>query len=204
MSIDLIEHNPLLKQSLLNILSICKQHPNTERSEFETLAAPALEGQALPHSVTTIVDVLLRNDALEEKVLVNGVVYDGTLHDVQTDANISDDAQVERYLSITETGEELLTEYAPHKKLNELLAEKPHHAPVYYAMLEACNRDSGRDRSTLENTIDALPQLAPNPATGEKTIYPQYFIDSLETAGGIAWQDQWHTTEAGRAVMSAS
>ena len=49
--------------------------------------------------------------------------------------------------------------------------------------------------------INELPPLQPN-EKGHKTVYPQYFFDALETAGGIEWRDgAWRITEAGRQLL---
>lgn len=201
MPIDLIEHNPLLKRPLLEVLALTEQMPTAIRAEIED-AAHAIDADSFTRQTpATIVDILIRNAALEERVFVNDAPYEGSLQDVQTDAAVADDAHVDQFLAITETGRELLDEYGGDKKLRELLAAKPHHAEVYQTMLNACATGNGCTRAELERAIEAMPHLAPNPATGIQSIYPQYFIDSLETAGGIAWQGSWHTTDTGRVVM---
>ena len=84
-----------------------------------------------------------------------------------------------------------------------LIRSKPAYRDVFAAILDACSADEGASRADLERTIDAQPQLQPGPATQRTTVYPQYFIDALETAGGIAWDGRWRTTDAGKAVAAA-
>lgn len=202
MAIDLIEHNPLLKHSVLYILDSVRNDPEASRVEIEARAQAVFEGQtSFPQTPTTIVDILLRNGALTETIIVNGEPYDGSLEDIQMDTEIEDDAVIEQYLSLADIGSELLVEYGGDKKLRELFASKPQYTDVFTKILEACVTPEGCSRAELEQIIDAMPQLAPD-ERGQKNIYPQYFIDSLETVDGIVWQGSWHTTETGRTVMS--
>ena len=46
-----------------------------------------------------------------------------------------------------------------------------------------------------------MEAAAPTAADGKK-VYPQYFLDALECAGGIAWDGAWRTTDAGRAALA--
>lgn len=200
MAIQLIEHNPLLKRPVLEILSLSEKNPHAHRNEIEDTAKRNSEECYSLQTPTTIVDILIRNGAIEEQIYVDGEPIEGSLQDVQTDASVSDDAVIDQRISLTDEGKELLDEYVGEKKMRELLASKPHYKQVFISILEACTSSTGSSRTTLERTIDALPQLAPD-ENGTRQIYPQYFIDSLETAGGITWQGAWHITDEGRTVM---
>lgn len=202
MPIELIEHNPLLKGPLLEVLRLVEKNPLAPRTEIEDSADFSNIASSLKQTPATIVDILLRNEALEESVYVNGELYELSMQDIQTDESVDDDAEIEQYLSLTDIGSELIDEYGGNKKLYELLADKPQYADVYIKMIETCNDPSGCSRSDLEQAINTLPPLMPDPATGIKAIYPQYFIDSLETAGGIVWRDSWYTTDAGRELIT--
>lgn len=201
MGSSLIDHNPLLKQPILQVLTLVEQNPGALRTEIEDKADPLFEGfTSFTQTPTTVVDVLLRNEALKERIFVDGEIYKGSLQDIQLDADIAEDAAVEQYISLSETGAEILDEYAGDKKLHQLFAEKPEYVEVFMKALEVCNSEEGSALPTLESELNVLPQLAAD-QHGVQQIYPQYFIDSLETAGAITWQGSWHTTEAGRAVM---
>lgn len=200
MTSTLIEHNPLLKRPLLTLLSLSERYPEHDRTELEDRAAQEQGGSFTRQTPTTIIDILLRNEALRETVYVDGVAYEGKAHDLQTDLEVDEDAVITRSITLTETGKELLDEYTGDTQLRALFRKKPEHVEVYIAMLERCVNE-GCGRSDLEQVIDALPALQPDRYTGEKKIYPQYFIDSLETAGGISWQGSWHTTAEGRMVI---
>lgn len=202
MTTDVIEHNPMLKKPLLAVLASVAQHADESRAAVEERASATWD-DAYQQSPATCVDILVRNDALIERLLVNGEPYDGTLDDLQLDPAVPDDAVAEARIAITETGRGLLAAYAPEATLRALIRSKPAYRDVFAAILDACSADEGATRADLERIIDAQPQLQPDPATQRTAVYPQYFIDALETAGGIAWGGRWRTTDAGKAVAAA-
>lgn len=197
---NLIGHNPLLKKPILIILTLCEEASPAKRIDIENKACDALADAFARQTPATVVDILIRNEALSEEIHINGKPYEGTLQDAQTDVAVDEDATIEQYLSITDTGKALLHEYAGSNQLQKLLADRPEYASVFITMLKACDQREGCSRAQLEASINHLSELSPD-SMGTQKVYPQYFIDSLETAGGITWQNSWFITEAGRAVM---
>lgn len=202
MTTDLIDHNPLLKKPLLAMLALSEQNPDADRRTLERRALATWD-DAYPQSPTVALDILVRNGALTEQVLVDGEPYDGTLEDIQMDEAVPDDATAESRVAITTLGREVLAAYAPDATLRALVADKPCYRAAFAAVLEACATADGRSRADLEAALDARPELAPDPATQRTRVYPQYFIDALEAAGGIAWDGAWRTTDAGRTLLAA-
>lgn len=202
MTTDLIEHNPMLKKPLLAVLALCEQYPDENRRAIEERALSAWS-DAYPQSPTVSVDILVRNGALTEQVHVDGEPYDGTLEDLQIDENVPDDATAESRIAMTGIGRDLLETYAPDATLRTLFADKPRYQPVFQTVLEACSTETGCSRTDLEQAINAMPQLEPDPSTKRTCVYPQFFIDALESAGGIAWDGAWRITDAGRAFIAA-
>lgn len=200
---DLIEHNPMLKKPLLAVLVVSAQQAHESRQVIEERALEVWD-DAYQQSPGVCVDILVRNGALTEQLLVDGEAYDGTLDDLQLDADVAEDAVAEQRITLTDTGRELIEAYAPDVTLRALIAEKPQYRDVFATILRACDAAQGATRSNLEVSISALPQLQPDPDTQRTLVYPQYFIDALESAGGIAWEGSWRTTDAGRALVSAA
>lgn len=87
-------------------------------------------------------------------------------------------------LTLTEKGEDLRDAYAPGDTMHALYEDRPGYSEVFNAMLWACSSEDGASRDEIEAQINELPPLQPN-EEGHKTVYPQYFFDALETAGGI-------------------
>lgn len=201
MASELIEHNPLLKKPLLTLLSLAERHEGESRSSLEQAAFEAWD-DAYRQSPSACVDILVRGGALNEQVLLDGEPYDGTFEDLQFDAAAAEDAAVEARLSVTGEGRELLRAYAPDRTLHALIADKPRYRDVFEAILDACNAERGATREELERLVGDMPPTQPDPATKQAAVYPQYFIDALESAGGIAWQGMWRTTDAGKAHVA--
>lgn len=202
MTTDVIEHNPMLKKPLLAILAISAQLPDESRDAVETRALETWD-DAYQQSPAVCVDVLVRTGALTERLLVDGEPYDGTLDDLQADEAVPEDAHAETRITLTDAGRALLDAYAPEATLRALIQSKPAYRDVFAAVLDACSADEGASRAQLEDIINTFPQLQPDPPTQRTRVYPQYFIDALETAGGIAWNGSWHTTDTGKAQRAA-
>jgi hypothetical protein len=194
---DLIVDNPHLKKPTLAVLGLFEGDEPLRRNDVEARAAEGWEA-SFAHNPTVVVDILVRTRALAEQTYVNGEPYPGTLEDVQTDENVPDDAEAWTSLSITEKGRDLLERHTPANALYALFDEKPEHADVFRAVLWACDTDEGCPRAELEKQIDEVA----GPQDPRAKVYPQYFIDALETAGGIAWDGAWKTTPAGRAFVA--
>lgn len=202
MASDLIEHNPAFKNSLLSVLALCAQSGSAERATVEQ-AAWDLWDETFHRTPGIAIDVLVRNGALVEQVFADGEPYEGTLEDMQLDESIADDTVAAVLLSITDEGRELLERYAPERTLRELFDTHPAYVDVYEAVLRACSVQGGCSRMSLEARINEFPQLKPDLKTNRTKVYPQYFIDALEAAGGIAWSGSWCATDAGKAAVSA-
>jgi hypothetical protein len=211
MTTVLMEHNPLLRRPLLAVLELSRRLADTERGYVEREAAKSIEaqGQRMPQTAATLVDILVRNGALTELVLVDGRPYAGSYQDLRLDGGVSEDREVERLVSITARGEDMLDEYSDSNRLARLLREKPHYLTTYINVLNACliASETGCSRAELEGVIEAqLEQADPQPkqSSGARRVYPQFFLDSLEQVGGIVWRGSWQITEVGKAAVAAN
>ena len=198
---DLIKDNPHLKKPVMVLLGFFEQAGDSETRDGLMSAAQEKWHAAFGRTPAAVVDILVRRHCLAEQVFIDGKPYEGTLEDAQTDESLADDAQVEVCLALTEKGERLRDAYAPGTTMRELFDERPGYGEVFNAMLWACSAPDGASREDLEAQINELPPLQPN-EKGHKTVYPQYFFDALESAGGIEWRDgAWRITEAGRQLL---
>lgn len=206
---DLIKDNPQLKKPVLTVLAQfgdtggkaddkADSEEPLRRNELEQALAQTWD-PAWGRSPAVVINILVRRKALVEQVYVNGEPYEGKLEDIQTDESVPDDAEAFSALSITEKGRNLAARHQPCAALRVLFDEHPEYEDVFKAALWACSDESGCSRAELESQINQMPQLKPDAQTGRTRVYPQFFIDSLETAGGIAWQDgAWRATQEGR------
>lgn len=199
---DLINDNPRLKKPVLAVLALLNDAEEPRRrSDVERELAQGW-GASYVRTPTATIDILVRRGALVGQVYVNGEPYKGTLQDVQTDESVAEDADAYETLTITEKGRALAETHQPDATLRALLDEHPEYADVFSAVLWAASAETGSPRADLEREINAFPQLKLDAESGRTRVYPQYFIDALETAGGICWKDgAWRTTEAGKALL---
>lgn len=202
MSVEIIEHNPSFKKPAMALLEVCKREDISTRADAEVAAAEQWDAE-WRQNPASIMEVLVKAAAIDEEITVDGEPYEGTLEDIQLDLSIDEDAAVVSRIEVTELGEQILSDYAPQNTLATLFGDKPEYADVFKTALGACDVADGCSLPTLEDTLTALPQLQPDPKTHQTKVYPQYFIDALETAGAIEWDGAWKLTETGRAALAA-
>ena len=201
MALSIIEHNPMLKKPLLAVLAAANTCTPINRSELEAHLLETWRDE-YAQSPSVSIDILARNKALSECLYVNGRPYDGTREDLQLDYDVKEDAVVEARLSLTNEGRELIKTYAPATALQTLITSKPHYRDVFETILRACSTETGCSCTNLERVLATMPQLQPHPETQQTAVYPQYFIDALESAGGITWKNSWFATKAGKAIVT--
>lgn len=197
MTIELVNHNPAMKKPAACILGLFASELVRQRADVEAEAA-AVWQEAYCQPVGTMVDVLVRNHALIEEVLVDGEPYEGTLEDLQMDENVPLDAEFEDRLTLTKAGHDLAESIDPNFTMKELINERPHYKAIYTRVLNLCAADEGASREAVEAAVEQDGRV--NNPEG-KRVYPQYFMDALESAGGIEWHGAWKTTAAGKKVL---
>lgn len=202
MSVEIIEHNPSFKKPAMALLEVCKREDIATRADAEVAAAEQWDAE-WRQNPASIMEVLVKAKAVDEEITVDGEPYNGTLEDIQLDMSVDEDADVVSRIEVTELGEQILSDYAPKNTLTALFGDKPEYADVFHAALVACDEADGCSLPTLESAIEQLPQLQPDPETHQTKVYPQYFIDALETAGAICWDGAWKLTETGREALAA-
>lgn len=192
---DIIKHNPMLKEPILTVLALAEDAG--DRATLETTALQVWK-PSFSQTPAAVIDTLVRHGFIAQQSYVNGEPYEGTLEDMQLDESVPDDAVAEVRLAVTEVGRALAAAYDPASTLASLFGERPRYADVFSAILDAASADEGASREAIEAIVEAA---APTAADGKK-VYPQYFLDALECAGGIAWDGAWRTTDAGRAAAA--
>ncbi len=200
MASKLIDHNPILKKPVLTALHVCIEHDGASRAAVETALNEAWSA-AFTQTPSSVVNALVRTGYLTEQITVDGAPYAGTLEDAYRDDAVALDANVDAVLTVTASGRALVEDYAPAVTLARLFSKRARYVPVFKSALEACCAAGGATRENIEKAIDA--SIAGHGIVGDEgqRIYAQYFIDALETAGGIEWDGVWQATDAGRAAI---
>lgn len=92
----------------------------------------------------------------------------------------------------TEAGWAALEKNDPVQRLRHLAAEEPQNIDTYRLILDFCQTPRSREE------IEALVYREGN--LSDPKVYPSYYIDRLEAAGGLEWTGRWVTTEPGRSL----
>ena len=193
MAIDLVEHNPMLKKPVACVLALFAETETLDRATVEYQAGEAWS-ESYSQAPATVIEILVRNGALVEQLTVDGQPYDGTLEDIQRDESIPLEADVADSISLTEAGRDLAASIDPDFTMRQLLAARPHYREVFARVLNVCAADAGATRQAVEEAVEAQGNVM---SPEGKRVYPQFFMDALETAGGIEWDGAWRTTDAG-------
>lgn len=196
--IDLVERNPHLKKPVAMLLGMAIENAPCDRRAIEAQAAQSWD-DSFNVSPESVMDSLMRAGALTQQTMVDDELYNGTLEDIQFDESIPLEAKAEVLVNVTDEGRELAHSIDPRFMIDSLLEERPGYRAIFARMVARCASDEGASRMELE---DAVEQDGHPTSPDGKRVYPQYFIDALETAGAIEWNGSWHATEAGRSALA--
>jgi hypothetical protein len=94
----------------------------------------------------------------------------------------------------TAAGESVVQAESPRHRIEHLLTADPAYSSVYREVLQACLAPKSRDE------VESL--LRGNPLLETPKIYPSFFLETLERAGGLEWDRKWQTTRAGKDFLN--
>jgi len=86
----------------------------------------------------------------------------------------------------TEAGVLVVQKENEGDKLETLFLEDQKYQTIYLSILQLCK--DAKSRKEIEDS------LSDNSLLENPKIYPSYFIDALERAGGLLWNGYWKTT----------
>lgn len=200
---DIIQSNPRLKEAMLTVLAACRDAGQPiDRSRLEEVSGEHWS-ERCTQSPASIVDALIRCAALEEELSVDGVPYEGDAASIRRDASISESAEIARTVSITEHGRSILEEHDPSRETHALFASKQEYVPIFKEIIELCEASKGASREQIEQLVSSHKNITCG-ADGTVRVYPQYFMDSLESVGAISWDGAWRSTPTGRGLNGTS
>lgn len=198
-----LNQNPMMIEAALSILNACATEPQEESALFEALQSELAKKKALPvQPLSAILALLVREEAAEESVTVNGAPYEGTLRDAFEDESITDESEVLIYAQATEVGVLVAQQLAPEERARALFYDRVDLAPALKRTLEVCNVPQGRTTSELQEILDVDGFLRRDERTNIPTLYPSLFANLLKDAGCIRWDHAWITTDLGRSVLA--
>ncbi|MCI9262326.1 hypothetical protein [uncultured Adlercreutzia sp.] len=140
--------------------------------------------------------------------LVDALVSFGALDEQLPEAEFDEDTEetfvdmARATYTLTEAGAEALEALSPALRLDALLEREAGRKEGFLTLMDFC---AGKARTRRE--IDELLNAACAAEKNERhvagmALYPSYYVDCLEKAGALTWQNGWTTTEEARAYLA--
>jgi hypothetical protein len=176
----LIASEPRYRLVLYRLLKFCEAPRTTSEVEQAALSLPGMK--AAIHSPGILLGWLAEAGGVERVAL-------------EVEATEGGEDETQEKWQTTEAGKKVAEMEDPQKRLLELIAQEPVYSDIYRQVLGFCQ--TPRQRTEIEELLKG------NPAMEKPRVYPTFFIQGLEGAGGLEWVDsRWRTTEVGKGVLS--
>jgi hypothetical protein len=110
-----------------------------------------------------------------------------------------DDLVVDFSYQSTDVGLRVATEMDPKHRLIELLSIVPEHYDTYIEVLEFLKERQGFAK--VDSMLRGRDVLFAGRKPGDQPMQPSLFVDRLERAGGICWDEGWMITTEGKELL---
>lgn len=180
----ILDENPAYRFLYASVIAFCEDERTMEEALAFCESARVSASQIL--SASAMVDVLVGCDALRAQVLVDGLPYEGTLEEAQSDDRLSDDATVEVRLRATDAGREAVEAQAAGRSLEGLFAQNPTRQEAFRAVLAWCAGE-GKTTRQLQELLREADLLETEQARGIDGLHASYFTGALESVGALVW-----------------
>lgn len=194
-----IHFEPLIREIDYKILTYCLKRRNL--SDIEERIAQYPEFKAAPRDQYSLITELVEQQGLEffELDEAGNVVLESDKAGLSE--NEIDDLVVDFAYQTTEAGKVISEQYNPQRRMLELFETVPQRYETYIEILAFL-----QDRHSFAEVDSLLRGRETSFAEqGEhtQTVQSSVFIDKLERAGGVFFNEGWHITEAGREVLAS-
>ena len=196
----LYDRNPAYGPVFDATLAFCAQ----QRGEADVTQAidESRTSMSQIQSASSIVELMVAHDALTRTIMVDGARYEGSPADLEVDADVPDDATVERFYQTTASGTVYLAAHGASTKIDALLEAVPQRIDGFRTVLHACGKE-GPSTCDVHALLQGAGLLEPDARTGAETIHASYYTGVLEQAGALVWkQRRWVTTEEGAHALA--
>lgn len=191
---QVLEGNPAYRHLYRELIVHCREECALEEAFDFCESARTSKSQIL--SAAAMVDVMVRCGALEQRILVDGEPYEGSLEELQADETLPEDACVSVYVQATGDGLAAAAVQDEERSLDRLLEEHPRRAAAFSAVLKACADAQGCTTRQLQELLKGADLLETEEARGIDGLHASYFTGALEAVGALAWNGKaWIVTE---------
>lgn len=183
--LKVFDGNPAYRFLYAALIAFCEE----ERSLSEALefAAASRTSASQILSPAAMVDTLVRCAALTERVLVDGVPYEGSREEAQADDALPENAVVETFVAATEAGLMAVAAQNAERSLDALFATHPEREAAFRAVLGWCAEGEGKTTRQLQELLKEADLLETEAARGIDGLHASYFTGTLESVGALAW-----------------
>jgi hypothetical protein len=188
---------PLNREVLYKILKHCKQRQLLHDLEEHIATYPEFSQITQPqyHLIIWLVD---QGGLTQFELDINGQEVTEAQKIGLSEDQIDD---LVEYLAFetTEAGAIVVEELNPTHRLIDLLDIVPEWYDTYVEILGFL--EERRSFAEVDTLLRGRDTLLVGRAANDRPIQPSVFIDKLEAAGGITWNDGWKVSEEGRELL---
>ncbi|MCI8367654.1 MAG: hypothetical protein HFJ66_08715 [Eggerthellaceae bacterium] len=171
-----VERHPRHRELCYLIMAYVKEHPGASYAEVEKYLGEQPQFASSLQSERILIAIMERAGAIES---------DGS------DAGS---------LNLTDPGSQFEASFTPEARMKALIdGADADQVEAYEYILKAC----AEKKQTFADLEEAVKQMAAVRVkeNGQMAIYPSTYIDRLEKAAGLRWEQGWVTTDAGKAYV---
>lgn len=179
---------PRYRLALYRLLGFCEQERTLAEIEGEVVGYP--EMAVSPYGARTLLSWLVESDAIRctnEEEAEEATVAKKT-------GGTADDGIAYRFAT-TVVGSQVLANWRESKPLAQLMARYPQYEEAFCRVMAACGTPLARQEVEALFTDDPILEEP-------KKIYPNFFLDKLEAAGGLVFKGGWTATPEGSAILA--
>lgn len=194
---ETINRAPLHREIFLRILNFCKHQRSLGETEEAITSYP--EFASVIQSPYRLIRTLANAGGLHWLELDEQGIPLTPQAKIELSPDEIDELTFSYAVVTTSVGEQAADDLAPEKRLRKLFDSIPQRLSTYLDIMDFCHEN----RSFKE--IDALLRSRSSidfvSVTSGQSLQPSFFVDALERAGGLVWNDGWKTTERGLHIL---
>ena len=202
-TMDCLERRASYRNILYGLLRFCCADRSYEEAEAYVEGFP--EYKENRQLARRYVSFLLRTGAIEETELdENGLPITERERQVALDEGLApedlDLLVCDWSLGTTDVGREALDRFSPARRLRSLVESYDSVSVRTCAhVLDVCR--TRRSIADINRLLAADPGLKRDSHTGVMGLQPSSYVNKLDHAGGLEWNDGWKTTEEGERIL---
>lgn len=202
--LEIVYRHPRHRELYYKTLAFCEGGRTVDEAEDFIEAQP--ECKSALQTSTVLVNVLIEEGGLAyaEYDAEGALLTDEHMASFK-EAGATDDELFDlvarRTVATTPVGRAVVTLLNPRRRVASYATSVPERTPVYKKLLAFC--ETPRTLDEIKSLLDGESALEPSERTAWQKLHASYFIDRMDEAGGLAWQNGWVTTEAGKALLTS-